>query len=102
MHELSVIMSVVDTVDEYLKANYGGAETSSDSADSKDSTLPRVSGVKVTRISLQVGERSSYIPAYIREIWPFAVGDTVLDCASLEIEEAPGRDFLIKEIEIEE
>jgi hydrogenase nickel incorporation protein HypA/HybF len=84
MHELSVIMAVVDTVDEYLDANYGARVT------------------RVTRVALQVGDRSSYLPSYLREIWPIAVSGTSLDGAALEIEGAEGRDFLIREIEIEE
>jgi Zn finger protein HypA/HybF involved in hydrogenase expression len=84
MHELSVIMSVVDTVDEYLKAGYPSGSPC------------------VTRVTLQVGRLSSYIPAYISEIWPFAANETCLGAARLEIEELPGREFLIKEIEVEE
>jgi Zn finger protein HypA/HybF involved in hydrogenase expression len=84
MHELSVVLSVIDTVDEYLKAGY------------KDGS-PRV-----TRVTLQVGRRSSCVPACIREVWPFAANDTCLGAAKLEIEELPGREFLIKEIEVEE
>jgi Zn finger protein HypA/HybF involved in hydrogenase expression len=88
-------MSVVETVDEYLKASYG---------EDAGTQVPAVSKppVKVTRITLQVGDRSSYIPSYIREIWPFAVKETSLDGAALETEDVDGKDFLIKEIEIEE
>jgi Zn finger protein HypA/HybF involved in hydrogenase expression len=95
MHELSVIMAVVDTVDEYLQASYG---------EDAGANIPatRKSPAKVTRITLQVGNRSSYIPSYISEIWPFAVKETSLDGAVLETEDIDGRDFLIKEIEIEE
>jgi Zn finger protein HypA/HybF involved in hydrogenase expression len=99
MHELSVIMSVVDTVDEYLKASYADA---TDGAPAGSPKLPASSGAKITRITLQVGERSTYIPSYIREIWPFAVNGTSLDGAALGIEDIPGKDFLIKEIEVEE
>jgi Zn finger protein HypA/HybF involved in hydrogenase expression len=95
MHELSVIMAVVDTVDEYLKASYGEDAGTGIPVAMKSPT-------KVTRITLQVGNRSSYIPSYIREIWPFAVKETSLDGASLETEDIDGKDFLIKEIEIEE
>jgi Zn finger protein HypA/HybF involved in hydrogenase expression len=84
MHELSVITAVVATVDEYLDANYGARP------------------VRVTRVALQIGDRSSYVPSSLREIWPFAVKETSLDGAALEIEDVGGRDFLIKEIEIEE
>ncbi|MDR3225845.1 MAG: hydrogenase maturation nickel metallochaperone HypA [Clostridiales Family XIII bacterium] len=82
MHELSVIMAVVDTVDEYLKA--------------------RDEDANITRITLQIGKQSSYLPPYIREIWPFAINETSLDGAALDIEELPGKEFFIKEIEIEE
>jgi Zn finger protein HypA/HybF involved in hydrogenase expression len=95
MHELSVIMAVVETVDEYLNASYG------DGAEANPLSVKKPPA-KVTRITLQVGNRSSYIPSYIREIWPFAVKETSLDGAALETEDINGRDFLIKEIEIEE
>jgi hypothetical protein len=88
-------MAVVDTVDEYLNTSYGGEAGESIPA-------VRKAPPRVTRIALQVGSRSSYIPSYIREIWPFAVKETSLDGAALETEEMDGNDFLIKEIEIEE
>jgi Zn finger protein HypA/HybF involved in hydrogenase expression len=84
-----VITAVVDTVEEYLGANYGGA------AEGKPAPT-------VTRVALQIGNRSSYLPAYIREIWPVAVKGTSLESAVLETGEIEGRDFLIKEIEVEE
>jgi Zn finger protein HypA/HybF involved in hydrogenase expression len=86
MHELSVIMAVTDTVDEYLNVTYDGIAAQS----------------RVTRVTLQIGKRSSYIPSYISEIWPFAVKGTSLDGAALETEDIEGKDFLIKEIEVEE
>jgi Zn finger protein HypA/HybF involved in hydrogenase expression len=101
MHELSVIMAVVKTVDEYLDAS--GAREEADEKglpdDEQTATRPRV---RVTRVTLEVGDRSSYIPSYLREIWPLAVNDTSLEGAALDIEDASGADFLIKEIEIEE
>jgi Zn finger protein HypA/HybF involved in hydrogenase expression len=103
MHELSVIMAVVKTVDEYLDAR--GAQNEKEGAEENAAggrppeTTP---GVRVTRVTLQVGDRSSYLPSYIREIWPLAVNGTSLDGAALEIEDSEGADFFIKEIEIEE
>jgi Zn finger protein HypA/HybF involved in hydrogenase expression len=88
MHELSVIVAVADTVDEYLKASYGEAA---------GKPAP-----KVTRVTLQIGGRSSYLPSYVREIWPVAVKGTSLEGAAVETEDIEGRDFLIKEIEVEE
>jgi Zn finger protein HypA/HybF involved in hydrogenase expression len=92
---LSVISAVVDTVEEYLKARQadGAAET----AAAGDGV-----SLRVTRVALQVGERSSYVPSYIKEIWPLAVNDSPLGGADLEIESIEGADFFIKEIEIEE
>jgi Zn finger protein HypA/HybF involved in hydrogenase expression len=136
MHELSVIMAVVDTVDEYLKARSGetpgenSAENSTESGTGNDAgnsaekdagnsagdgtgnaavvepaETPREdpgAAVKITRITLQIGKQSSYLPSCIREIWPFAVNETSLNDAALDIEELPGKGFLIKEIEIED
>jgi Zn finger protein HypA/HybF involved in hydrogenase expression len=87
-------MAVIDTVDEYLDSRSADNEPGPDGRGAADP--------KVTRIALQVGKRSSYLPSYIREIWPFAVNDSPLAGAVLEIEDIEGRDFLIKEIEIEE
>jgi hydrogenase nickel incorporation protein HypA/HybF len=89
MHELSVIIAVVDTVDEYLKAD-------------GRTPAPPLTAVKITRVALQIGDRSSYLPSYIREIWPVAVKGTSLDGAALETETIDGGGFFIKEIEIEE
>jgi len=101
-------MAVVDTVDEYLKAKDGGepaGKNAKGGAEAKPAEDPRVdpdAGAHITRITLQIGKQSSYLPSYIREIWPFAVNETSLDGAALEIEDLPGKEFLIKEIEIEE
>jgi Zn finger protein HypA/HybF involved in hydrogenase expression len=100
MHELSVITAVIETVDKYLGESHGGSDSGGEAAGS-----PQVGAgpaARVTRIALQVGKQSSYIPACIREIWPYAVKETSLGSAALEIEDIAGRDFLIKEIEIEE
>ncbi|MDR0520023.1 MAG: hydrogenase maturation nickel metallochaperone HypA [Clostridiales Family XIII bacterium] len=99
MHELSVITSVIETVDKYLEGA-GGAAPCGDAAGSPVAGVG--SAARVTRIALQVGKHSSYIPGCIREIWPYAVKETSLGSAVLEIEDIAGRDFLIKEIEIEE
>jgi Zn finger protein HypA/HybF involved in hydrogenase expression len=90
MHELSVIMAVVDAVDEYLDAACGPPSGG------------RSPAAAVTRVTLQVGDRSSYVPSCLREIWPFAVNETSLENAALEIEDVCGTDLLIKGIEIEE
>jgi hypothetical protein len=116
-------MAVVDTVDAYLNATYKDASRAAGAGLSRpgahDSEIANRKGAsgaaaqanassasevpaKVMRITLQIGKRSSYIPSYISEIWPFAVKETSLDGAILETEDIEGKDFLIKEIEIEE
>jgi uncharacterized protein YjbI with pentapeptide repeats len=98
-------------VDEYLKVSYcgvnpGGANTDGanlDGANPDPLNADEADGApKVTRVALQIGRRSSYLPAYIEEIWPVAVKGTSLEGAALQTEQINGRDFLIKEIEIEE
>jgi len=69
VHELSVVIEVVKTVEEFAKKN----------------------GVtRIDRLVLQIGELSSMIPAYIEECFPCAVDGTTLESTRLEIEILPG------------
>ena len=114
MHELGIMMEVIDTV---------------------ESRLEEESSCRVTRIVLQIGELSSVIPVYIEECYPAAVLGSSLEnaelqietiratarckscnelfdlipskgicpaCGCKELEPVQGREFLIKEIAIEE
>lgn len=69
MHELSIVIEVVKTVERFAKAN------------------------QVTQIDtlvLQVGELSSVIPRYIEACYPAAVEGTMLENTKLKIEVLPG------------
>ncbi len=69
MHELGIIIQVVQTVEEFAKEN------------------------KLTVIEelvLQVGELSSMYPKYIEDVYPIAVENTMLADTKLVIEMLPG------------
>ena len=69
MHELSVVIEVVKTVEEFAREN----------------------GVtRIEKLVLQIGELSSMIPRYIEDCFPCAVDGTSLVDAKLEIEIMPG------------
>lgn len=78
MHELGVVIKVVETVEEFARRN----------------------GVtRIEALVLQIGEFSSMVPMYIEDCFPAAADGTILRNAKLRIEIQPGRkDFLIKEI----
>lgn len=78
MHEIGVVMQVVESVNDIMRRN----------------GLTRIQS-----LTLQIGELSSSIPRYVEACWPAAVGGTPLEEAALKIEVIPGREFLIKEIE---
>ncbi len=69
MHELGVVIEVVKTVEEFVRAN--GLST-------------------VDTIVLQIGELSSMIPKYIEDCFPVAVSETMLEATKLRIEVLPG------------
>ncbi len=69
MHELGVVINVVNTVERFAKEN----------------------GVsKVDTLVLQIGELSSMIPKYIESVYPAAVDGTLLQDTKLKIEILPG------------
>jgi hydrogenase nickel incorporation protein HypA/HybF len=70
MHELSVVIEVVTTVEKFIEEN-------------------RVTG-RVETLVLQIGELSSMIPKYIEAVYPAAVNNTILEHTKLEIEILPG------------
>lgn len=69
MHELGVILEVVEQVKEVAKEN--GVE-------------------RIDKLILQVGELSSMIPRYMKKIYPAAVDGTILEDSELVIETIPG------------
>jgi len=69
LHELSVVIEVVKTVEEFAREN----------------------GVtRIEKLVLQIGELSSMIPQYIEDCFPCAVDGTSMVDTKLEIEILPG------------
>ncbi|MEG1254222.1 hydrogenase maturation nickel metallochaperone HypA [Clostridium sp.] len=69
MHELGVVINVIENVEDFAKKN----------------------GVtKIDKLVLQIGELSSMIPKYIQACYPAAVDGTSLQETKLEIEILPG------------
>ena len=69
MHELGVLLEVVNQVSEVAKEN-----------DVK----------KIEKLVLQVGDLSSMIPRYMKKLYPAAIEGTILEGSELEIEIIPG------------
>ncbi len=69
MHELGVLLEVVKQVTEVAEEN--------------DVT-------KIEKLVLQVGELSAMIPRYMKQLYPAAVDETILEGSELEIEIIPG------------
>jgi len=65
MHELSLMMTVIETVEKYAEEN-------------------KID--KVESLTLQIGELCSVIPAYVEECFPFAAKGSLLEGADLVIE----------------
>lgn len=69
MHELSVVLQVVETVEKFAVEN---------------------EIKQIDSLVLQIGELSSMIPRYVEECFPVVVGGTMLEDTKLEIEIIPG------------
>lgn len=69
MHELGVLLEVVEQVTGVAKEN---------------------DVQEIRKLILQVGELSSMIPKYMKKIYPAAVDGTILEGSELEIEIIPG------------
>jgi len=69
VHELSIIVEIINTIENELGSS------------KEDGS--------VVSLTLQIGEMSSIIPGYIREYYPEAVKDTILEGAELLIEVIP-------------
>ena len=69
MHELGVVIEVVNTVEGFAEKN---------------------GLTKIDTIVLQIGELSSMIPRYIESCYPAAVDGTLLQDTKLKIEILPG------------
>ena len=54
---------------------------------------------KIKHITLEVGMESTYVPAYLKKLFPVAIDqEPLMKGAQLHIEMVPGRGLLIKEI----
>ena len=69
MHELGVVIKVVETVKQFAEQN---------------------NLTKIDTLVLQIGELSSMIPKYIEDCYPAAVDGTLMENTKLEIEILPG------------
>lgn len=69
MHELGIMINVVETVENFAKEN--------------DLT-------EIQKLVLQIGELSSIIPRFAEACYPAAVDGTMLEETELEIEVLPG------------
>ncbi len=69
MHELGVIIEVVNQVEQFAKEN---------------------AVERIDTLVLQIGELSSMIPEYMQKLYPAAVEGTMLQDSRLEIEVIPG------------
>jgi hydrogenase nickel incorporation protein HypA/HybF len=69
MHELGVLIEVIETVENFAKKN---------------------ALTKIDTLVLQIGELSSMIPRYIEACYPAAVDGTILQDTRLKIEILPG------------
>ena len=69
MHELGVVIEVINTVQSFAKQN---------------------NLTEIDKIILQIGELSSMIPKYVQACYPAAVDGTSLQNTKLEIEILPG------------
>jgi len=68
MHEIGVLMEVVNSVERLAKEN---------------------EVQKIQTLVLQIGEMSSMIPKYMQNLYPAAVDGTILEGSTLEIEILP-------------
>jgi hydrogenase nickel incorporation protein HypA/HybF len=69
MHELGVVVEIVNTVEKFAEENRVG---------------------RIETLVLRIGELSSMIPKYIEAVYPAAVNNTILEDTKLEIEILPG------------
>ncbi len=69
MHELGVVLEVVESVEAFAKENKLEV---------------------IEKLVLQIGELSSMIPRYVEESYPCAVEGTLLENTELEVEIIPG------------
>lgn len=69
MHELGVVMEVIQTVEKFAAKN---------------------ALTKIDTLVLQIGELSSMIPAYIEACYPAAVDGTMMENTKLVVEVLPG------------
>jgi hydrogenase nickel incorporation protein HypA/HybF len=81
MHELSIAMAIVESVEEAIAAYPGTA---------------------VRRVVIEVGELSGVVPEALEFSWSYATENTALAAAALQIE--PGanpRDLILRSVEMD-
>lgn len=69
MHEMGVVLNIVRTAERYAKS---------------------YNVKKIGTLTLQVGELTGLVPAYVKNCWPVATENTVLDSCEIIIEEVEG------------
>lgn len=69
MHELGILIQVIETVENFAKTN---------------------AVTQIDTLVLQIGELSSIIPRYVEACYPAAVDGTLLQDTKLKIEVLPG------------
>ena len=78
MHELGVLLQAVRTAASAAEKN----------------NIPHIK-----HLTLEVGEDSTFVPAFFEKLWPVAIDKfPVMADAQLKIEMAPGTGLIIKEI----
>ena len=78
MHELGVLKNAVNTVIKVAKTNHI---------------------VKIKFLTLEIGENSSFVPAFFEKLFPVAIdGIKLFKDAKLKLISAPGKSLIIKEI----
>ncbi len=68
MHELSILMGMVETAEQYAREQHAD---------------------RITGITLEIGEMSSVVPEYVEFLFPDVTEQTMLEGASLTIKRQP-------------
>jgi hydrogenase nickel incorporation protein HypA/HybF len=71
MHELSIVLEIIKTVENFADENH-------------------VKAGEIESLTLQIGELSSTVPKYVEDVYPDAVDGTILDGSKLIVEILPG------------
>jgi len=69
VHEMGIVLNIVRTAEQHAKYNQAN---------------------KIARMTLEIGELSGVVPAYVRDCWSAATENTMLDGSELVIHEIDG------------